>query len=68
MVVVNSHFTASQYKAAFSHIRGKPEVLYPCINLQNYDRAPAGSVDLGDVPEGKKLILSINRYLSTCNL
>jgi len=62
VVVVNSHFTASQFSSAFPHLKVKPEVLYPCLNLQNYDRAPSGPVNLGDVPEKKRLILSINRF------
>jgi len=36
--------------------------------MQNYDRAPKGPVALGDVPEGKKLILSINRFERKKNL
>lgn len=62
VVVVNSHFTASQYQAAFTWLRATPKVLYPCINMRNYDRPPDGEVSLGDVPEGKKLVLSINRF------
>eukprot|EP00026_Physarum_polycephalum_P006757 Phypoly_transcript_06809.p1 GENE.Phypoly_transcript_06809~~Phypoly_transcript_06809.p1 ORF type:complete len:428 (+),score=54.99 Phypoly_transcript_06809:87-1286(+) len=62
VVLVNSHFTAGKYAEAFTWLRTKPRVLYPCINMQNYDRPPKGEVSLGDVPDGKKLVLSINRF------
>lgn len=62
VVVVNSQFTATQYKLAFSHLRSSPRVVYPCINIANYDKLPSSPVSLGDVPDNKRLVLSINRF------
>eukprot|EP01111_Echinosteliopsis_oligospora_P012125 TRINITY_DN4122_c0_g1_i1.p1 TRINITY_DN4122_c0_g1~~TRINITY_DN4122_c0_g1_i1.p1 ORF type:complete len:475 (+),score=91.40 TRINITY_DN4122_c0_g1_i1:66-1427(+) len=62
-VLVNSKFTATVFEESFPRLKKlKPEVLYPSLNLNNYDKEPSGIVPLGDVPPNKDLLVSINRY------
>eukprot|EP00164_Ancoracysta_twista_P012409 GFYU01019463.1.p1 GENE.GFYU01019463.1~~GFYU01019463.1.p1 ORF type:complete len:341 (+),score=33.70 GFYU01019463.1:49-1071(+) len=60
-IVVNSEFTGSVFRKAFSNLqKADLEVLYPAINLSQYDR----DVDPSALP-GKRfptMFLSINRF------
>lgn len=68
-ILVNSRFTAAVFKETFkslSHI--DPHVLYPSLNVTNFDSAVPEKLD-ELVPKGKKyLFLSINRYERKKNL
>ena len=74
-VVVNSHFTAGVFRDTFQSLSVRPEVLYPSLNFEAFDR-PALSdqteIELGAlVGPGKKdhfIYLSINRYERKKNL
>eukprot|EP01133_Synstelium_polycarpum_P004321 gene4321-5047_t len=65
--VVNSNFTARTFTEAFPSIAKTPAVLYPCLNLKQYDETPASKDGLL-IPDDKKIILSINRYERKKNL
>jgi len=62
-VIVNSKFTANIFRESFPHIKHTPQVLYPGIRFDSYDK----KVDLKDksveiLETSKKIILSINRF------
>eukprot|EP01113_Clastostelium_recurvatum_P041321 TRINITY_DN6545_c0_g1_i4.p1 TRINITY_DN6545_c0_g1~~TRINITY_DN6545_c0_g1_i4.p1 ORF type:complete len:469 (-),score=86.96 TRINITY_DN6545_c0_g1_i4:28-1434(-) len=63
-VVVNSKFTGKTFSGAFPSIQIIPDVLYPALNLTNYDAAPVGDEGLGvDVSNDKSIMfLSFNRF------
>ncbi|GAM22225.1 hypothetical protein SAMD00019534_054000 [Acytostelium subglobosum LB1] len=67
--VVNSNFTASIFRDSFPSIKVPPSVLYPCLNLQQYDNTKPSRDGL-DLPRGENhtIILSINRYERKKNL
>ncbi|KAJ3314176.1 Alpha-1,3-mannosyltransferase-like protein [Boothiomyces sp. JEL0838] len=63
VVVVNSKFTASVFNSSFKLIGETPQVLYPGIALESYDK----SVNMQDpavksLSTPKKMLLSINRF------
>ncbi|CAG8654163.1 4722_t:CDS:10, partial [Acaulospora morrowiae] len=68
-VVVNSEFTANVFCKSFTTIRNPPQVLYPGIHLEAYDK----DVDHKDesvkiLETSKKVILSINRFEKKKNI
>ncbi|CAG8672216.1 5663_t:CDS:2, partial [Paraglomus occultum] len=68
-ILVNSQFTAGIFRESFPSIKQTPEVLYPSIHLESYDK----EVNLNDpsiqlLHTQKKLILSINRFERKKNL
>ncbi|EGG23851.1 glycosyltransferase [Cavenderia fasciculata] len=66
--VVNSNFTASIFKESFKSIHNLPSVLYPSLNLKQYDETKPSNEGLSFIPKDKKIILSINRYERKKNL
>ncbi|XP_040288995.1 alpha-1,3/1,6-mannosyltransferase ALG2 [Bufo bufo] len=68
-ILVNSHFTAQIFKETFtslSHI--KPDVLYPSLNVSNFQSCAFDGL-AGLVPTKRKIVfLSINRYERKKNL
>jgi alpha-1,3/alpha-1,6-mannosyltransferase len=62
-VLVNSRYTGDMYRATFKHLAASqppPEVLYPSINFEKYDRPlPPGAARPAD---GRVVFLSINRF------
>jgi alpha-1,3/alpha-1,6-mannosyltransferase len=65
-IAVNSRFTQSIFKQSFPMIRKTPHVLYPAINLDNYDQIvetddPRVSL-LSSLIGDARVILSINRF------
>jgi len=63
--VVNSKFTASVFKKAFPRIQRTPDVLYPPINLEAYDKKwnlPSDNPFNEYLKNPQKIILSINRF------
>ncbi|KAJ3277068.1 Alpha-1,3-mannosyltransferase-like protein [Terramyces sp. JEL0728] len=63
VVVVNSKFTAGVFNSSFKLIGEVPQVLYPGIALEAYDK----SVNMQDpsvkgLATAKKMLLSINRF------
>ncbi|CAG8687243.1 31268_t:CDS:2 [Gigaspora margarita] len=68
-LVVNSNFTSNVFRKSFPHIRNIPQVLYPGIHFEAYDK----KVDVDDIHikilESSKLtILSINRFEKKKNI
>ncbi|CAG8495200.1 10604_t:CDS:2, partial [Scutellospora calospora] len=62
-VVVNSNFTSNVFHESFPNIRKVPQVLYPGIHFDAYDK----KVDVDDIyikilESSKMTILSINRF------
>ncbi|OZJ04162.1 hypothetical protein BZG36_03112 [Bifiguratus adelaidae] len=62
-IVVNSRFTRGMFHQAFPNISHLPQVLYPPLNLESYDK----EVDESDpavrmLKSTKKTLLSINRF------
>lgn len=60
---VNSEFTAGIFRTEFPRISGKPEIVYPGISLEAYDKQ-VGSTDPRCVilETTRKTILSFNRF------
>lgn len=64
-IVVNSKFTRSAFKQAFSSMRSRDlKVIYPCVDT---DSSKLNSAQ-GPLWPGKKVLLSINRYEGKKNL
>ncbi|KAG9289777.1 hypothetical protein G9A89_015357 [Geosiphon pyriformis] len=61
-IVVNSRFTAKIFSLSFPNIKRIPQVLYPGINLDSYDRDIPSKVEVRILESRKKIILSINRF------
>ncbi|KAG0052608.1 Alpha-1,3-mannosyltransferase-like protein [Gryganskiella cystojenkinii] len=62
-IVVNSKFTANIFKESFKMLRQIPEVLYPSILFDKFDRTVDKTLPEIKVLESEKItFLSINRY------
>ncbi|GJJ71371.1 alpha-1,3/alpha-1,6-mannosyltransferase [Entomortierella parvispora] len=62
-IVVNSKFTANIFKESFKMLRQVPEVLYPSILFDKFDRTVDETLPEIKVLESHKItFLSINRY------
>lgn len=68
-VMVNSHFTANEFRRIFPRLRAKRlEVLYPGVDCEHY-RHVAASPPTGDEGSGGPItLLSVNRYERTKNV
>nr|SVE93618.1 EOG090X069M [Scapholeberis mucronata] len=69
--VVNSHFTAGVYQETFKSIRRRPEVLYPSLNFESFDRVSPMTLNQvieADMDTIDFVFLSINRYERKKNL
>eukprot|EP01132_Coremiostelium_polycephalum_P005505 gene5505-6859_t len=68
-ILVNSKFTASIFKQSFTRIKTVPVVLYPCLNLGQYDK-PFSSPDGLKVPlyeRKKNLVLALESFAALKN-
>ncbi|ORY98211.1 alpha-1,3/1,6-mannosyltransferase ALG2 [Syncephalastrum racemosum] len=61
-IVVNSCFTAGMFKKSFPTIAKTPEVLYPPINFEAYDRPVDMTDSAVQILDSKTTFLSINRF------
>lgn len=64
-IVVNSSFTKSVFADAFPQIQTVPRVVYPCVSIASASGRPKSALDAEPdfLPQdGKKIILSINRF------
>ncbi|KAF9427616.1 Alpha-1,3-mannosyltransferase-like protein [Podila epigama] len=62
-IVVNSKFTAEIFKQSFKLIHHVPEVLYPSIQFEKFDRKVDPSLaEIEIIKSDKVTFLSINRY------
>ena len=68
--VVNSHFTAGVFCDTFKSISRRPEVLYPSLNFESFDRECAFNLNsvIKTVRSIDFIYLSINRYERKKNL
>jgi alpha-1,3/alpha-1,6-mannosyltransferase len=68
--VVNSHFTAGVFCDTFKSIRRRPQVLYPSLNFESFDRECVNSLSsvIGTDKKVDFVYLSINRYERKKNL
>ncbi|KAI8866395.1 UDP-Glycosyltransferase/glycogen phosphorylase [Ramicandelaber brevisporus] len=70
-IVVNSNFTAETFKRTFTFIHDLPDVVYPGLHLEEYDREVVQldstldpirkAISTGDGAD-RKMLLSINRF------
>lgn len=68
-VLVNSKYTAKVYKKAFNKIKSVPDICYPSINTEFFEKtAPKPLKDVVSIETGKFIFLSINRYERKKNL
>lgn len=70
-VFVNSIYTGSVFKSTFKRLQIKPEVLYPSINTDFFDKTRIVSVERvldRKLPDDSIILLSINRYERKKNL
>jgi len=70
-VFVNSIYTGSVFKSTFKRLQIKPEVLYPSINTDFFDKTRIVSMERvldRKLPEDSIVLLSINRYERKKNL
>jgi alpha-1,3/alpha-1,6-mannosyltransferase len=62
-IVVNSNFTKGVFGHAFPRLKGRePRVVYPCVDTTPSKEQDAGSSESPKLWEGKKVLLSINRF------
>lgn len=62
-IVVNSNFTKSIFGEAFPELKHRqPGVVYPCVDIDPPKRAKGDEDFSKTLWEGKKIILSINRF------
>ncbi|KAJ1472497.1 alpha-1,3-mannosyltransferase ALG2-like protein [Baffinella frigidus] len=68
-ILVNSHFTAKVFQETFKSAHSAPAVLYPCINLEAFDKSAQDAASQGDVDadlasalETRTCFVSINRF------
>ncbi|KAF9431632.1 Alpha-1,3-mannosyltransferase-like protein [Entomortierella beljakovae] len=64
-IVVNSKFTSNIFKESFKMIRKVPDVLYPSIQFDKFDRVidrSSPEIKVLTPPKDKITFLSINRY------
>ncbi|XP_054273328.1 alpha-1,3/1,6-mannosyltransferase ALG2 [Macrosteles quadrilineatus] len=67
IILVNSKFTRKVFYETFTTITKAPEVLYPSINTDFFDKARSATVTFAkvlgvDLPANSFIFLSINRY------
>ncbi|KAJ8890009.1 hypothetical protein PR048_009514 [Dryococelus australis] len=70
-IFVNSKFTAQVFKQTFRNITTTPEILYPSINTEFFDKctpSPLATVIHDKNAENAFIFLSINRYERKKNL
>jgi len=67
VILVNSKFTAKTFAETFTSIETTPDVLYPSLNFDAFDRE-ATAVDIPVPPSAKTVFLSINRFERKKNL
>lgn len=70
-IFVNSKYTGSVFKETFKRLRVDPEVLYPSINTEFFDKTRVVSLDRAldkKLPADTIVFLSINRYERKKNL
>ncbi|XP_060814336.1 alpha-1,3/1,6-mannosyltransferase ALG2 [Bombus pascuorum] len=70
-IFVNSLYTRSVFKDTFKRLTIEPEVLYPSINIDYFDKAriiPLERVIDKKLPPNSTILLSINRYERKKNL
>jgi alpha-1,3/alpha-1,6-mannosyltransferase len=63
-IVVNSNFTKGMFGKAFPALKDRtPQVVYPCVDT-NVEELKKKEKEVDDTPlwEGKKIVLSINRF------
>nr|SVE69801.1 EOG090X069M [Eubosmina coregoni] len=70
LAVVNSHFTAGIYRDTFKSLQQRPQVLYPSLNFQTFDRPCSTTMEnvIGSDKQPNFVFLSINRYERKKNL
>ncbi|EIN07946.1 alpha-1,3-mannosyltransferase ALG2 [Punctularia strigosozonata HHB-11173 SS5] len=63
VILANSKFTASVFRAHFTSIRIDPKVVYPGINISVYETAfDSSDPDIQSVASDRPTLLSINRF------
>ncbi|XP_046740570.1 alpha-1,3/1,6-mannosyltransferase ALG2 [Diprion similis] len=70
-IFVNSKYTATVFKDTFKRLNVNPEVLYPSINTEYFDKTRIVSLERAldkKLPEDSIIFLSINRYERKKNL
>ncbi|XP_017881889.1 alpha-1,3/1,6-mannosyltransferase ALG2 isoform X2 [Ceratina calcarata] len=70
-VLVNSMYTLSVFKETFKRLSIEPEILYPSINTNFFDKTRVMSLERvldRKLPPGSVALLSINRYERKKNL
>lgn len=69
-ILVNSKYTSRVFKETFKTLPVVPEVLYPSLNTNFFDKMSAKIVDLtlDEIPDNAFVLLSINRYERKKNL
>ena len=70
LAVVNSQFTAGIFRDTFRSLQQQPQVLYPSLNFQTFDRPCNTNLDdvIGSDKQPDFVFLSINRYERKKNL
>ncbi|ORX34503.1 putative glycolipid mannosyltransferase [Kockovaella imperatae] len=64
VILANSQFTSRVYASAFPSLRKRPpKVVYPCIDLSNYDKARKTSLT-----DSRPTLLSLNRFEAKKNV
>lgn len=64
-IFVNSCFTSNVFKNTFKRLKIKPEILYPSINTDFFDKTRIVSIDRvidRKLPDDSIILLSVNRY------
>ncbi|XP_012058845.1 PREDICTED: alpha-1,3/1,6-mannosyltransferase ALG2 [Atta cephalotes] len=64
-IFVNSCFTSNVFKNIFKRLKIKPEILYPSINTDFFDKTRIVSIERvidRKLPDDSIILLSINRY------
>ncbi|KAK2582960.1 hypothetical protein KPH14_009016 [Odynerus spinipes] len=70
-IFVNSIYTRNVFKSTFKKLRVEPEVLYPSINTDFFDKTRTLSLERvldTKLPDNSIILLSINRYERKKNL
>lgn len=68
IILVNSHFTDEIFHKTFKSLANiSTEILYPCLNLENFDKYQSNNIDRL-LTDTKTIFLSINRYERKKNL
>lgn len=64
-IFVNSCYTSNVFKSTFKRLKIKPEILYPSINTDFFDKTRIVSIERvldRKLPDDSIILLSINRY------